>query len=98
MKNKFALLLTTLAIAGASSLVAGPSDSAAFALRAAMERNAAPATTNSGEVKYVTTTNTKGGTSIVQVRDDDATSIALTKSSKGSSCSSCSSGACQAKR
>ena len=93
---KFTLLLSALALVGVTSVFAGPSDAAAFAMRAANER-AATQTVASSEVKYVATNHSKGGSTIAQTRDNEATSIALMKSKKGDSCSSCNRGSCKAR-
>jgi len=70
---------------------AGNRDAAAFAQRANVDQSATAGTSNSSDVKYVAVSNGKGGTVIVAQRDNSsaATSIALSKSSKGDSCSSC---------
>ncbi len=90
---KHTLLLSVLALVGATSVIAGPSDAAAFAMRAANSQQA-QAVANS-EVKYVATSHSKGGSTLAQTRDNEATSIALMKSKKGDSCSSCNSGSCK---
>ncbi len=94
MKTKFALLLTTLALA--LPAFAGNRDAAAFALRANADQSASVGTSNSSDVKYVTVSNGKGGTVIVAQRDNSTatTSIALSKSSKGDSCGSGSCSSC----
>ena len=92
---KHTLLLSALALVGATSVVAGPSDAAAFAMRAAQSQPT-QAVANS-EVKYTATNHTKGGSTLAQTRDNEATSIALMKSNKGDSCSSCNSGSCKAR-
>lgn len=92
---KHTLLLSALALVGVTTAVAGPSDAAAFALRHANSQSSSTRTVAASDVKYVTTSNNKGGTTITSVRDSEATSIALMKSSKGDSC--CSGGSCKAR-
>jgi len=90
---KHTLLLTAFALVGiSSSVIAGPRDASDFALRHAASQAAPPAAVASSDVKYVVTSNGKGGSAITQARDTNTTSIALSKSSnsKGDSCSSCS--------
>jgi len=98
MKTKLTLFLAAVALTGMS--YAGPSESAAFAIRAA-QANAtrtdtpiAAATSDSNSVKYMTAPSGKG---VVRVPGGDAgvTNIALFKSSKKTSCDS---GACCAKK
>jgi hypothetical protein len=93
---KYTLLLSAFALVGGTSVIAGPSDAAAFAIRAANERAATQAVASS-EVKYVATNHSKGGSTIAQARDNQAASIALMKSKKDDSCSSCKGGSCKAR-
>jgi putative hemolysin len=88
MKTKLALLLTTMALA--LPAFADNRNPADFAARPNAQ-NAASATVASSDVKYVPVSNGKGGTVLVAQRDNSgaAASIALTKSSKGDSCTSC---------
>lgn len=90
MKTKLTLLLTTLAFCAPA--FAGPSDSAAFAIRHAREAAQAQQTVavadNSGPINYVPSSSGKGG--LVTQANHGSTNIALFKSKKGSAeCSSC---------
>src|SRR5690242_7263924 len=91
MKTKLTFLVTALALTGGA--FAGPSDSAAFAIRHAREaaeaNRAVAVANNSGPVAYVASSSGKGGTVVAQ-NNQGATNIALFKSKKSSSeCSSC---------
>jgi hypothetical protein len=91
MKTKLTLVLTTLAFVVPA--FAGPSDSAAFAIRHAREAAQANQTVvvadNSGPINYVPSSSGKGGTVVAQ-SNRGSTNIALFKSKKSSAeCSSC---------
>lgn len=92
MKTKLTLLLSALTL----SAYAGPSDSVAFAIRAAKEYaaksegQATVAHNDSGPSKYVPAPNGKGGVVLVRSNGPATTNIALFKS-KGASneCAAC---------
>jgi hypothetical protein len=99
MKAKLTLLLTAFALSGAA--YAGPSDSAAFAVRHAREaaqadntKSVAVTAGNGGMVTYVPASSGKGA--LVTRNDDGSTNVALFKSKKSSTeCSQCSKAAAQ---
>jgi hypothetical protein len=89
MKTKASIFCMIIALAGPA--LAGPSDAAAFAIRAAKEHAAAaesaPAAvvshSTNDTVKYVAASNTKGGIALLQSSEPATTNIALFKSKKG---------------
>jgi hypothetical protein len=88
MKTKLAFLLTAMALT--LPAFADNRNPADFAVRANAQNDTSATVAASG-VKYVPVSNGKGGTVLVAQRDNSsaAASIALTKSSKSGSCSSC---------
>ncbi len=93
MKTKLTLLLTALALGGAA--YAGPSDSAAFAIRHGREVAQANRTNtvavtagNGGMVTFVVPASSGKG-ALVTRNSDGSTNIALFKSKKSGECKEC---------